>query len=68
MVYSYGECTTTGKNYLMKTFKVNNEPCHNETEWYYHVSKKLVRAQSFTSLQGDLKKVFPLANALNKHP
>ena len=39
-VYSYGECTTTGKNYLMKTFKVNNEPCHNETEWYYHVSKE----------------------------
>ena len=38
LVYSYGECTTTGKNYVMKPLKVKNQPCHNKTEWYYDVS------------------------------
>ena len=37
LVYSYGECTTTGQLNEYYPTKVKDQPCHNQTEWYYNV-------------------------------
>ena len=60
LVYSYGECTTTGQLNEYFPTKVKDQPCHNQTEWYFNVRVLKNLTTFYSPWQANLQ--FPLCD------